>query len=583
VVDNAPAPGPSSEAAELVASTYAATLVDEWIRQGVRHAVICPGSRSTPLAVALSERAELAIHVHHDERSAAFMGLGIGLATGDPAVVLTTSGTAAVELHPAVVEADLAAVPLLAVTADRPPELRGVGAPQTIDQRELFGASVRWFADPGPPANRRRDSWRTLAADAYAATVGLVAGPVHLNAAFREPLVGPAGELAPVDATEARTRPDPMVLTDDQVSRLVDELEDRNGIIVAGVRSAPTAADAAAIAGLSARLGWPVLADHLSGCRRSSSEVVGCFDAILRVEGAAAALRPEVILRLGGLLASRVTNEWLAGLGVPQFAIDPTGRAPDPDAVVTERLWAHVGNACGQVDRALARLELPVESRWLNQWRDAERVAAAAIESTMGSVGGLSEPGAARAALAAVPAGGTLMVSSSMPVRDLEWYSPARDDVRVVANRGANGIDGVVSTAVGLALAAGPVVCLVGDVAFLHDQSALIGLARRGADVAIVVVDNDGGGIFSFLPQADALESGRFEQLFGTPHGTDLAALGVAYGLPTTQVSTHAGLESALVGWRDRRGTALIVARSDRRTNVEFHRRLNAAVAAALT
>jgi 2-succinyl-5-enolpyruvyl-6-hydroxy-3-cyclohexene-1-carboxylate synthase len=580
---NEPTPvGSAEEPSELLAATYAATLVDEWVRQGVVHAVVCPGSRSTPLAVALAAHDGLAVHVQHDERSAGFMGLGIGLATGQPAVVLTTSGTAAVELHPAVVEADLAAVPLLAVTADRPPELRGVGAPQTIDQRELYGPSVRWFADPGPPSGRGRDGWRRLAADAVAATVGPVPGPVHLNVAFREPLVGRPGPLAPVDESTARSEPEPVVLTEAQLSRLVEEVEDRNGIIVAGVRAARSPAAAAAVSALAARLGWPVLADHLSGCRRDSPEVVTCFDAMLRIDEVATALRPEVVLRLGGLLASRVTNDWLAGLGVRQFAVDPTGRAPDPDAVVTERLWADIGDTCAKLDDALARLELPAERQWLDQWRAAERLAVAAVESTMATSGGLTEPGAARAALAAVPHGGTLVVSSSMPVRDLEWYSPAGGDLRVVANRGANGIDGVVSTAVGVALASGPVVCLVGDVAFLHDASALMGVTRRGVDLAIVVVDNDGGGIFSFLPQASALEPARFEQLFGTPHGTDLAAVGAAHGLVTTVVTTHAGLEAALVGWRDRRGPALVVARSDRAANAEFHGRLNAAVAAAL-
>jgi 2-succinyl-5-enolpyruvyl-6-hydroxy-3-cyclohexene-1-carboxylate synthase len=411
----------------------------------------------------------------------------------------------------------------------------------------------------------------------------VVPGPVHLNLAFREPLVGAPGDLPAVDPGADRPAPPALVLLDEQVTRLAAAMEGRRGVVVAGTGAARDEAGAETVAALAEALGWPVLADHLSGCRRGEPAEVRCFDAVVRVAEVAEELRPEVVLRLGGLLASRVTNEWLAGTGATQFALDDHGRSPDPDGVVGERFHAPVGESLDALVATLRRRDHPPDAAWRSRWRDVERLASRTVDATLARHGELTEPGAARAALTMAPAGGALVVASSMPVRDLEWYVPGRRGVDVVANRGANGIDGVVSTAVGVALGGRPVVALVGDLAFLHDSNALIGLARRGVDLCIVVVDNDGGGIFSFLPQADALDATRFEQLFGTPHGVDLAAIAGAHGIVATTVSSQAGLESALVGWRDRRGVQLIVARSDRGRNVELHHELNAAVAAALT
>lgn len=566
---------------DSAAPTYAATLVDEWVRHGVRHAVVSPGSRSTPMAVAVAEHRGLRVEVCHDERSAAFIALGVGKATGRPAIVVTTSGTAAVELHPAVVEADLSGVPLLAVTADRPPELRGVGAPQTIDQRDLFGTSVRWFVDPGPPEWRRRSEWRHLAADAYAAAVGVVPGPVHVNLAFREPLVGPLGELDPHGAEHDRPTPASWQLSEEQVGRLAGLLEGRRGVLVAGWGATADGSDALALAELADALGWPLLADHLSGCRASTDRVVECVDAITRVASLAEELRPEVVVRFGGLLASRVAGEWLSSSGALQIGMSRDGRSPDPDGVLSETFHTDTGAAARALSAAVERRGHPRPEAWGQRWRDVSSAARAAIGAALGASNELSEPGVAHAALAAVPSGGVLVVSSSMPVRDLEWYVGGRSDVRVLANRGANGIDGVVSTAVGAALSGVPVVALVGDLAFLHDSNALLGLARRGVDLAVVVVDNRGGGIFSFLPQAEALDEARFEQLFGTPHDVDLVGLAAAHGLAASRVGTGAGLDAALVGWRDRRGVGVVVATGDRARNVALHRRLNEAVAAA--
>lgn len=568
--------------AENPALTYAATVVDELVRHGVRHAVVAPGSRSTPLALACATHPLLGVEVCHDERVAGFVALGIGKATGRPAVVVTTSGTAAVELHPAIVEADASGVPLLALTADRPPELQGVGAPQTIDQRDLYGRSVRWFADPGPPDVARRDTWRHLAADAYAAATGVVAGPVHLNMAFREPLVGVAGPLDPSMPDHDRPRPEGWGIADEQVARVARAVEATRGVIVAGWGATADGSDALAVAELADVLGWPILADHPSGCRGASDRVVGPFDPLLRVEHLAAELRPEAVIRFGGPVASRVTAEWLAASGAVQFGFSRHGRAPDPDGVLEESFHADTGLAARALCTALERRGHPRAVDWPQRWAELATVAQRAIDAVLVGTPEMAEPSVARAALGAASPGGVLVASSSMPIRDLEWYVPGRSGVTVLANRGANGIDGVMSTAVGVALSGTPTVALVGDLAFLYDANALVRLPRRGVDLAIVVVHNDGGGIFSFLPQASSLEQPRFEQLFGTPHGVDLVALAAAHGVAATAVGTLAGLNSALVGWRERRGSQVIVATSDRARNVELHRLLNAAVAAAV-
>ena len=571
-------------AAADVAATFCATLVDEWGRLGVTDAVVSPGSRSTPLALALADSAAVRVHVVHDERSAAFTALGLGVATRRPALLLCTSGTAAANFHPAVVEAHQAAVPMVVVTADRPPELQGVGAPQTIDQRHLFGSAVRWYCEPGPAAADGAPWWRDLARDSLRRSLGTTPGPVHLNLAFREPLVGTAGALPPpgadrAGATVVGASGAAWGLVDEELGRTLAAVSGRRGLIVAGARTAMTAADADAVLALADTLGWPVLADAPSGCRRTHPRVVTTADALLRHDGFAAAHRPEFVLRLGALHSSRVLGEWLARSGAVQVGIDRHGLVPDPDHVLSWSRPADPAEVCRQL--AGARTE-PAPLEWTRAWADAETTARRTLDEALGTGGAATEPTTALDALAAVPAGGVLVVSSSMPVRDLEWFAPARDDVRVVANRGANGIDGVTSTAVGVALTWTPTVLLTGDVAFLHDTNALIGLRRRGVPLVVVVVDNDGGGIFSFLPQADALGPERFEQLFGTPHGIDVAAVAEAHGVAAERVTSRAGLRAAINGAFTRGGVRVVAVTSDRAANVAVHRDLFSRVADAL-
>jgi 2-succinyl-5-enolpyruvyl-6-hydroxy-3-cyclohexene-1-carboxylate synthase len=550
--DSTPAPA-GGDAVGDANATACATLVDEWIRCGVSHAVVAPGSRSTPLAIALAERDELAVHVVHDERVAAFVALGLGL-DGIPAVVLCTSGTASVNFHPAVVEAGLSDVPMIVATADRPPELRGIGSPQTIDQLALYGGSVRWFHDARVPDEADPSSWRMVARRAFddAST-----GPVHLNLPFREPLVGVAGRLP--EELESRTNP---VETDEAIdsspARLDGELDRQRGVIIAGGRHG---LDAGRIEALAARLGWPVLADPTSGCR-SLAQSVTAFDALLRHAEFADAHAPEVVVRFGRAPASKVLSHWLPACGAPVVQVGGPG-VIDPERNVALR--------CSM--DALTTLTGAAHTPWLARWRHANDQAELAIDAALSELP-ISEPGVARRVAEALGDDVDLVVASSMPVRDLEWFGGR--SARAHANRGANGIDGVLSTALGRALSGVATVVLLGDIAFLHDSNALVALGARRVDLRIVVVDNGGGGIFSFLPQASSLQPERFEQLFGTPHRTDIAALARAHGIACNTISTLDEVTEA-VQTPGPRVTRVV---TDRVENVDHHDLLNAAVAA---
>lgn len=552
------------------AATFCATLVDEWQRLGVTDAVVCPGSRSTPMALAIAE-SPLRLHVHHDERSAAFVALGIGLASGRPAVVLTTSGTATVNLHPAVVEADLAGVPMIVCTADRPSWLQDRGAPQTIRQTDLYGHSVRSAHDPGVPDEAAVAEWRPLATRVHSDSSGSSGrpGPVHLNLAFDEPLTGSPDQLPPT----LRTPDDPAGQAT-QSDELVDAglLERPEGLAGRGIIiSGRSDADVEAVRSLANSLGWPVVAEPRSGSREVADIVHA--DVFLRHLPTAESLRPQAVLRIGEPPASRVLNEWIAASGAYEVVL--ADRFIDPWRSADQVLQAP-GSLVGAW--AAEWSADPTDPAWLERWTHVESVTRAEIARLADSEP-LNEIGVARTVMAETPSDAAIVVSSSMPVRDLEWYSSPRADAPVVlSNRGANGIDGVTSTAVGVALTGQRTVALLGDVAFLHDGNGLLGLAGREVDLAIVVIDNDGGGIFSFLPQAKQLATGRFEQLFGTPHGVDLPALIGAHGLDSEEVSTRAALAEAI----NRPGVHVVVVRSDRGENAALHRLINQTVAESL-
>jgi 2-succinyl-5-enolpyruvyl-6-hydroxy-3-cyclohexene-1-carboxylate synthase len=571
-------------------------FVDELARCGISHACTSPGSRSAPLVLSLTSDPRLTCHSHIDERASGFFALGLAKATGMPVAVACTSGTAAAELLPAVVEAHEARVPLLVLTADRPPELREVGAGQAIDQIKLYGAAAKWFFEVGNhEATPARVRWmRALACRAYATSVEGRPGVVHLNFPLREPLVvegplpgdetgRPAGapyvhRIAPALDASAAAR---------ELAGLVSGA--RRGVLVAGrhERHPPLgpAADACARAA-----GWPLLADPLSGARRGPAAIAH-YDALLRDPAFAAAHRPDLVVRVGDLPTSKPLRSWLAALdGVTQVTIDGEEAWQDPDGVVSHLIAADPAAALQALGSALAPAAnaLPRERAWLDGWCVADRLAAEAIDDQLRGAG-LCEPFVAAHLGRTLPADATLFVAASMPVRDVETFWPARDDPpRVLSNRGANGIDGTVSSAFGVAAAAsagGPVVLLIGDVALAHDIGGLLVGQRLGCRLTIVAIDNGGGGIFDYLPVAQAPMArvgDAYERHIATPPQLSLAQAAQLCGAAHARIADAAALPGALDAALGAGRTTLVEVPTDRAASVALHRGVWAAVADAI-
>ncbi len=531
------------------------------------------------MALALANEERLRLHVFHDERSASFAALGNALATGDPTVITATSGTAATHFFGAVTEASLAGVPIVVCTTDRPPELQAVGAPQTIDQDRLFGDKVRFFTNPGVADEAMASAWRSLGSRLVAEARGSSGrpGPVQINLPFRDPLVGqpgekpsgrPAGAPWHQDARPVGSSGEP---GEPGVTARALEVWHRirglNGVVIAGQGTT----DPTAVLSLARRLGWPVLADHRSGCR-AESHAVTHFDAILRSDDFVNRRHVDVVLRFGEPPASKLLSQRLQGWKPDVIVAHEPGRWSDPERVAA-LFVPEYGLARAIVSHIPGDYEASDEAMI---WRQADHAAAEAVAGVLATPeGSASEIGIARHALTSMPSGGALVVSSSMPIRDVEWFAPNRRNVHVYANRGANGIDGVVSTAVGVALTGTPTTLLIGDVAFLHDSAALIALSRRRVDLTIIVVDNDGGGIFSFLPQASQVPDETFEKLFGTPHGTDLVTLCRAHGIPAVSWAPGDPTPGEVA-------VRVLVAKTDRSANVKLHDRLNATIVDAV-
>jgi 2-succinyl-5-enolpyruvyl-6-hydroxy-3-cyclohexene-1-carboxylate synthase len=582
---------------------------DELARCGVTDACTSPGSRSTPIVLSLARTPGLRAWSHVDERVAGFFALGLAKQTGRPVAVACTSGTAAAELTPAVIEAAEARVPLIVLTADRPPELRDVGAGQTIDQLKLYGAAAKWFVEVGThEASPERVRWmRTLACRAVWTALDGRPGPVHLNMPLREPLV--LDEPLPHD-DPCPGRPDgrpwvahPIVPAPAELPQVpLGRARSGRTVIVAG-RDERDPALGEAVAAFAAAARYPLLADPLSGARRGPAAIAH-YDALLRDERFATELQPELVLRIGDLPTSKPLRAWLAGLeAAEQVTLDAEGAWHDPAGVVSTRIAAHPRAALAALTSAHRDAGAPA---WLERWRDADRAAAEAIAAAIGGAapvasaaaadvdtpaiapgsggsGVLNEPLVAAELVAALPAEATLFTAASMPIRDLETFAAAREaPPRIRSNRGANGIDGTVAAALGAAAAGeGPVVLHVGDVALAYDLTALLSARRLGLELTIVLVNNDGGGIFHFLPVAR--EGTDFERHVATPHGLDFAQAAALFGARHALVADPAALRAELARALGSGSVTIVEARTDRAENVALHRRVWDAVAAALS
>ncbi len=572
-------------------TALASAFVEELARCGVRRAVISPGSRSTPLAVALWREADIEATVIVDERSAAFFALGAAQASGSPVALLCTSGTAAANYHPAICEADESAVPLIALSADRPPELRGIGAGQTIDQLKLFGSSVRWFCEVG--THDADDDGllhlRSVACRAFAAARGEPRpGPVHLNLPWREP-------LAPLPVEGAVTATDPLALEGrdgrpltavtpidlEPSDFLLEEVakhigEAISGVIVAGRQLDPELREP--LAHLAREAGFPILAEPTSQIRcgpHDRSHVVSAYDLLLRDEHFRNRVVPDLVLRFGAMPTSKPLRAWLAASGADEIVVDPLGAWNDPGRRAAAILRADPTELASGWAARLGE-ERPAPSAWL----EADAAARAAVAAELAATGETTEPGLHLALAAAHGDGDLVYTASSMPIRDQEAFLPAGEaDALFLCNRGANGIDGLISSGIGAAVATGrPTTVITGDLGLLHDVGGLASLRNAETPVRIVVIDNDGGGIFHFLPQAEALGGGEFEALLGTPRGVSAARAAALFNLPHRRLESLEEVPEALGG-----GTGLYEVKVDREANVEIHRRLAAAVDDAIS
>jgi len=518
---------------------WARAILSELAAAGVDAVCVSPGSRSTPLTVAAAEHDDITVFSHLDERAAAYFALGRAKRTGRPTPLICTSGTAAANYHPAVLEADRGRVPLLALTADRPPERTDTGANQTADQEKLYGDAVRWYRDLPEPAadDRKLRTLRTTVARAVAASADAPAGPVHLNCRFRKPLEPTAvpGDVPDSfsathpeaatgrDGPYVRTTPSTRTPDGDAIARLAADVEPaERGLVVCG----PTSGlDSESLRELVDATGFPVLADPLSGVRFGphvpETPVFGGYDAYLDERITDAWPDPDTVIRFGASPTSKTLRKYLSRTGARQYLVDPAGGAGwrEAESRVTERIAA---DEAALASALAGRLSRDPTREWHDRFARAEathfRGAALAPDSMEGSV--------VRTAFDAAPAGSSVFVSNSMPVRDADRFvAPGEKQVGIFGNRGVSGIDGITSTALGVGSASdGPLVLLTGDVAYYHDLTGLLAIERCGVDATVVLINNDGGGIFHMLP----IESfdPPFESQFKTPHGVDFAPTG---------------------------------------------------------
>lgn len=566
-----------------VLGAYVGAFVDALARAGVHHVCVCPGSRSTPLALAFDRHPNVRVWMHLDERSAAFFALGMAKARREPVAALSTSGTAAVNFAPAVAEARYGRVPLIVLTADRPPELREAGALQTIDQLHLYGSHVRWFREMPLPESTglALRHAAVCAVRAVDVALGPPAGPVHLNFPFREPLIPSFDAASPAPVTSPAAVRGRYTLDRTDVGALARELASvPAGIIVCGPQDDDRFPPA--VARLARALGWPLLADALSGVRfgpHHSADTLDAYDAFLRDEELAGELAPDAILRFGATPVSKPLQRYFERHApAAQIVVDDGDVWNDQSLVARQMVRADPASLCHALTEALAGHAVAAKTeRWAARWRALDRAARSALAAGLREARELSEPSAVSALAAALPEGAAVFVGNSMPVRDVDTFFPGGPKrLRVLANRGASGIDGVVSTALGATAATGgPLALVIGDLSFYHDMNGLFAVKRHGLSATILLLNNDGGGIFSFLPQAEAPESReRFEELFGTPHGLDFRHAAALYGLEWRRPCSEAELAAALAESLASPGAQIIEVRTDRSANVDAHRRL---------
>ncbi len=568
---------------------YTANFVDELARRGITDVVISPGSRSTPLAMMFTEHPSIKEWVVIDERSAAFFALGIAKQSRRAVAIVCTSGTAAANYFPAVVEAYHSRVPLIVLTADRPHELRDIGAPQAIDQIKLFGGFVKWYHEMAlPEASATMLTYaRNRAAQAVHNAMEENQGPVHLNLPFREPLTpdftldhlwDPVGEKM----TEQRITSfqGKKQLSEGAISLLLRRLKEyKKGVIVCGPQTDPEFKEA--VTALAEQWQIPVLADPLSQVRCGShgkSVVIEGYDAFLRHKEIRKRLIPDFILRFGAMPVSKPYLFYVQAHGdAAQFVVENETGYRDPAGNRTEFIYADAAGLCRDLLRE--GKELTFDSEWLQQWQWMNEVAQKHLWS--GREERVTEGEAIRALVEATPDDSCIFAANSMPIRDVDTFLKTTDKkIEILANRGVNGIDGLLSTGMGAAVSGKPVTIVAGDLSFFHDMNGLFIAKRYQLNVTILLINNNGGGIFSFLPQAT--EAKHFEALFGTPLDIDFRHAVFMYGGKYASAQTESEVKQLLEESYKEEGLHVIEVRTNREENASWHRKKWNAVTAEI-
>ncbi|MEK5008580.1 2-succinyl-5-enolpyruvyl-6-hydroxy-3-cyclohexene-1-carboxylic-acid synthase [Bacillus sp. FSL K6-3312] len=561
-----------------IMTTYIGRLMDEFVQGGVQEAVVCPGSRSTPLAMLALAHQDINVHVLVDERSASFYALGLAKASQTPVLLICTSGTAAANFYPAIVEAHYSRVPLIVLTADRPHELREVGAPQAIDQQFLFGKFVKWFTDLAlPEENQTMLRYvQTAAARANHMSMQEPKGPVQINVPLREPLL-PDLSIDPFEREETDRK---KVLAtgqafpnDDAISEIVTVMSrSKKGLIVCG--ELHTEEEKEAVLRLSKALNIPILADPLSHLRNGHEHadlIIDAYDSLLKDEALQQHLLPDMVIRFGPMPVSKPLFKWLEKHAeVNQIVVDAAGGFRDPGLSASYVIESDVATF---VDEVVNRADQREDTSFLKRWQDAN--SSFRTHASHYSDEDLSfEGNVYRQLQHLLPKESVLFIGNSMPIRDVDTFFEAQSKpFRMMANRGANGIDGVVSTALGTyAALKQPVTLVIGDLSFYHDMNGLLAAKLMDIPLTVVLLNNDGGGIFSFLPQAS--EEPYYEKLFGTPTGLNFEYASKLYGGTYAKPSTKQELHDVYKAHIEEPGLHLIEIETDRHSRASKHRQM---------
>jgi len=576
-------------------------LISALARSGVRAFVVSSGSRCAPLVLAVAHCPDVRVFAHPDERAAGFLALGIAKASHRPACLICTSGTAAANYLPSVIEARLSCTPLILLTADRPPELRGTGAPQTIDQVTLYGKYPLYFCDLTAPGVDGFDvlEWEKQALEAASAAQGQAPGPVHLNLPFREPLIPDPARFdrilaAQLETEKARKTSGPSQVkaggsTSPALTETWDRLASRlmaarRGLIICGPQISHEDLGTA-VSKLAAAVGYPVLADVASQVRfglHHDQNILSHYDLSLRRDAFASAMLPDLVLRLGGLPTSKTLNEWLAAAPRHEHVIiSQNSDIADPDGLGTIKLTGDLTTVCSEI-RKCAGDTTDSSNAYLHQWQQAEQQASFLLHSRTEDRCEVFEGDIVRSVFRLAPDGTAVFLSNSLPIRWAEFYATGSSKtLHVFCNRGANGIDGVVSTAAGIAaVLRKPTVLVIGDIALIHDLNGLLAVRQNDLPLKIVLLNNDGGGIFSFLPIA--AHQAIFEPLVAMPHGRDFSHVAAFWGIRYRRLESVAEFDGAFSNCLLETGPDILEIRFDRSRSLSASQEINRRMAAGI-